>query len=55
MRRAFRYVPLLITEMDEKKLNLYNRQLHKYEEVTDQMELEITSYLSHANEDGENT
>lgn len=48
VRRAFRYVPLLITEMDEKKLNLYNRQLHKYEEVTDQMELEITSYLSHA-------
>ena len=48
VKRAFRYIPMLVTEMDEKKLNNYNRQLLKYEDVTDQMELEITSYLSHA-------
>lgn len=47
VRRAFRYIPMLVTEMDENRLSIYNRQLHKYEELTDRMELEITSYLSH--------
>ncbi len=48
VRRAFRYIPMLITVMDDRKLDLYNRQIHKYEDMTDQMELEITSYLSQA-------
>jgi phosphate:Na+ symporter len=46
VRRAFKYVPMLVTEMDEKRLDFYNRQLHKHEEMTDHMELEITTYLS---------
>ena len=48
VRRAFKYIPLLVTEMDEKRLEVFNRQLQKYEEMTDHMELEITSYLSKA-------
>ena len=50
VRRAFKYIPMLVTEMDEKKLEVYNRQLHKYEDITDNMELEITSYLSQASQ-----
>jgi len=48
VRRAFKYVPLLVTEMDEKKLRYYTEQLEKYEDMTDRMELEISSYLSKA-------
>ncbi len=48
VRRAFRYVPKLVTEMDEKKLRYYTEQLEKYEDITDRMELEISNYLSKA-------
>ncbi|AEV32963.1 Na/Pi cotransporter family protein [Owenweeksia hongkongensis] len=48
VRRAFKYVPRLVTEMDEKKLRYYTDQLEKYEDITDRMELEISSYLSKA-------
>lgn len=48
VRRAFKYVPLLVTEMDDKKLRYYTEQLEKYEDITDRMELEISSYLSKA-------
>lgn len=46
VRRAFKYVPRLVTEMDEKKLKYYTEQLEKYEDMTDRMELEISNYLS---------
>lgn len=48
VRRAFKYVPRLVTEMDEKKLRYYTDQLEKYEDITDRMELEISTYLSKA-------
>lgn len=48
MRRAFRYIPLLITEMDEKKLKRYTDQLEKYEDISDRMEIEISTYLASA-------
>lgn len=48
VRKAFRYVPRLVTEMDEKKLRYYTEQLEKYEDITDRMELEISNYLSKA-------
>ena len=48
VRRAFKYVPRLVTEMDEKKLRYYTEQLEKYENITDRMDLEISNYLSKA-------
>lgn len=48
MRRAFKYIPLLITEMDEKKLREYTEKLQKYEDISDRMEMEISNYLSQA-------
>lgn len=48
MRRAFKYIPLLITEMDEKKLHEYTEKLQKYEDISDRMEMEISNYLSQA-------
>ncbi len=48
MRRAFKYIPLLVTEMDEKKLQQYTDQLRKYEDIGDRMEIEISDYLSKA-------
>jgi len=48
MRRAFKYIPLLVTEMDEKKLQQYTDQLNKYEDIGDRMEIEISDYLSQA-------
>lgn len=51
MRRSFKYIPLLITEMDEKKLSLYVRKLQKYEDISDRMEMEISNYLGSASRD----
>lgn len=48
MRRAFKYIPLLITEMEEKKLRDYTEKLQKYEDISDRMEMEISNYLSQA-------
>ncbi len=48
VKRAYKYIPLLITEMDEKKLRAYHEQIEKYEDITDRMELEISTYLSKA-------
>lgn len=48
MRRGYKYIPMLITEMDEKKLKLYTEQLEKYEDIADRMEVEISTYLSKA-------
>ncbi len=46
--RGFKYVPLLVTEMDEQRLFKYAKKLEKYEAITDRMEMEITNYLSKA-------
>lgn len=48
VNRAYKYIPMLITEMDEKKLKRCNEQIEKYEDLTDRMELEISTYLSKA-------
>ena len=48
MRRSFRYIPLLVTEMDEKRLKSYSQKLQKYEDVADRMEMEISAYLNNA-------
>lgn len=48
VRRAYKFIPLLVTEMDEKKLRGYHEQIEKYEDMTDRMELEISTYLSKA-------
>lgn len=48
VKRAYKLIPLLVTEMDEKKLKLYHEQIEKYEDITDRMELEISNYLSKA-------
>ena len=48
MRRAFKYIPMLITEMEEKKLKQYTLKLQKYEDISDRMEMEISNYLSEA-------
>lgn len=50
MRRAYKYIPLLITEMDERKLEAYNAKLQKYEDISDRMEMEISNYLSKASQ-----
>lgn len=50
VKKAYQYIPLLVTEMDEKKLKFYNEQIAKFEDMTDRMELEISSYLSRASE-----
>ena len=46
IRKAYKYIPLLIVEMDEKKLNQYVEKLEKYEDISDRMEIEISNYLS---------
>ena len=46
IRKAYKYIPLLIIEMDEKKLNQYVEKLEKYEDISDRMEMEISNYLS---------
>ncbi len=48
VKRAYKYIPLLVTEMDEKKLKVYHEQIAKYEDMTDRMEMEISTYLSKA-------
>lgn len=48
VRRAFNYVPRLLTEMDEKRLKTFHKQLEKYEDITDRMEVEIATYLGRA-------
>jgi phosphate:Na+ symporter len=48
MRTAFKYIPLLITEMEEKKLQQYTQKLQHYEDLSDRMEVEISNYLSEA-------
>jgi len=46
IRKAYKYIPLLIVEMDEKKLHQYVQKLEKYEDISDRMEMEISNYLS---------
>lgn len=46
IRKAYKFIPLLITEMDEKKLERYIQKLQKYEDISDQMEMGISAYLS---------
>ena len=46
IRKAYKFIPLLITEMDEKKLEGYVQKLQKYEDISDRMEMEISGYLS---------
>jgi len=46
IRKAYKFIPLLITEMDEKKLESYVAKLQKYEDISDRMEMEISNYLS---------
>lgn len=50
MRRSYKYIPRLITEMEEKKLALYAQKLQKYEDISDRMEMEISNYLSKASQ-----
>jgi phosphate:Na+ symporter len=50
MRRAYKFVPQLVTEMDDKKLKKAHDQLAKYEDIGDRMEVEIATYLSKASE-----
>lgn len=46
MRRAFKYVPLMITEVEDKEVFEHSRQLRKYEDISDRMEREISQYLN---------
>jgi phosphate:Na+ symporter len=46
IRRAYKYIPLLITEMEESRLRQYVEKLQKYEDISDSMEMEISNYLS---------
>ncbi len=46
IRKAYKYIPLLITEMDERKLKSHVKKLQKYEDISDRMEVEISNYLS---------
>ncbi|MEQ9263059.1 MAG: Na/Pi cotransporter family protein [Owenweeksia sp.] len=48
MRRAYKYVPKLVTEMEEKKFNHYIEKLENYEDISDRMEIEISTYLTKA-------
>ena len=50
VHRGYKFIPRLVTEMDEKKLMNYHEQLEKYEEMTDRMEFEISNYLSKASQ-----
>ena len=44
--KGFGYVSLSINEQDDEKADEYIEKLIKYEEITDQVELEIASYLN---------
>lgn len=46
IRKAYKFIPLLITEMEDKKLESYVSKLEKYEDISDRMEMEISAYLS---------
>jgi len=48
MRRAFRFIPLMVTEVEEHTVIEYSRQLMKYEDIADRMELEINVYLNNS-------
>ncbi|HBF20676.1 MAG: Na/Pi cotransporter [Owenweeksia sp.] len=48
MRRAYKYVPRLVTEMEEKKFKKYVEKLENYEDISDRMEIEIATYLTKA-------
>src|SRR5690606_26948981 len=48
MKRGYKYVPRLITEMEEKKFRTSIEKLEKYEDISDRMEVEISTYLSKA-------
>ncbi len=50
VNHGYKYIPMLITEMDEKKLKYCNEQIEKFEDMTDRMELEISTYLSKASQ-----
>ena len=45
-RKGFDYVEKAVTEKDEAKADEYIQKLVKYEEITDQVEMEIASYLN---------
>lgn len=46
MRRAFKYIPLMITEVEEDQVLEHSRQLRKYEDISDRMERDINQYLN---------
>jgi len=48
IKRGYRYIPLLVTEMEESRLERHIEKLEKYEAITDRMEIEISDYLSRA-------
>lgn len=48
VKRGYKYIPLLVTEMDEGRLQKHVEKLEKYEAITDRMEIEISNYLSQA-------
>lgn len=50
IRKSYKYIPLLITEMEEKRLRRYVQRLEKYEDISDRMEIEISNYLGNINQ-----
>lgn len=48
--RMYNFIPELFAEKDEKKFDQLMSRTHKYEEITDRMELEIANYLTKVSE-----
>lgn len=46
IKRGFRYIPLLITEMDEDKFLKHTQRLEEHEDRADKLKIEITNYLN---------
>lgn len=50
LEKMFNYVPLLLTEESPKKYDKFLRKIEKHEQITDNMEVEIASYLTSLSE-----
>ncbi len=51
-QRLYDMLPELLVETEDKKFNKKLKRIHKYEDITDKMEIEIANFLSVTSEEG---
>ncbi len=51
-QRLYNMLPELLVETEDKKFNKKLKRIHKYEDITDKMEIEIANFLSVTSEEG---